>query len=97
MPNFLFGTLQRVYYLSLEFYMGRTLTNTTVNLGIQSACDEAMYQVNYTLSQNSTLYSNFMPNRIDHVLITLQTLPVQIKLNGSVLMKYETPNDFNYM
>lgn len=26
--------------------MGRTLTNTTVNLGIQSACDEAMYQVN---------------------------------------------------
>ena len=25
--------------------MGRTLTNTTVNLGIQSACDEAMYQV----------------------------------------------------
>ena len=99
MPNFLFGTLQRVYYLSLEFYMGRTLTNTTVNLGIQSACDEAMYQVNYTLCQNSTNphYFNFMPNRIDHVLITLQTLPVQIKLNGSVLMKYETPNDFNYM
>ena len=37
--------LQRVYYLSLEYYMGRTLTNTTMNLGIQSACDEAMYQV----------------------------------------------------
>lgn len=52
MPNFLFDALQRVYYLSLEFYMGRTLTNTTVNLGIQSACDEAMYQVNYTLCQN---------------------------------------------
>ena len=42
--------IQRVYYLSLEFYMGRTLTNTTVNLGIQSACDEAMYQVSVTLS-----------------------------------------------
>ena len=24
---------KRVYYLSLEFYMGRTLTNTMVNLG----------------------------------------------------------------
>ncbi len=29
--------------------MGRTLTNTTVNLGIQNACDEAMYQVRYPL------------------------------------------------
>ena len=37
--------LQRVYYLSLEFYMGRSLANTMVNVGIQSACDEAMYQV----------------------------------------------------
>ena len=36
---------QRVYYLSLEFYMGRSLTNTMINLGIQTACDEAMYQV----------------------------------------------------
>ena len=25
--------------------MGRTLSNTMVNLGIQSSCDEAMYQV----------------------------------------------------
>ena len=37
--------LQRVYYLSLEFYMGRSLTNTMINLGIQGACDEALYQV----------------------------------------------------
>uniref|UniRef100_A0A8C7ZYB5 Alpha-1,4 glucan phosphorylase n=2 Tax=Oryzias sinensis TaxID=183150 RepID=A0A8C7ZYB5_9TELE len=37
--------LQRVYYLSLEFYMGRTLQNTMVNLGLESACDEAIYQV----------------------------------------------------
>jgi len=36
---------QRVYYLSLEFYMGRTLSNTMLNLGIQNACDEALYQV----------------------------------------------------
>lgn len=36
---------QRVYYLSMEFYMGRTLSNTMLNLGIQNACDEALYQV----------------------------------------------------
>ena len=29
----------------MEFYMGRTLTNTMLNLGIQNACDEALYQV----------------------------------------------------
>eukprot|EP00094_Tigriopus_californicus_P008940 TCALIF_08616-PA protein Name:"Similar to GlyP Glycogen phosphorylase (Drosophila melanogaster)" AED:0.12 eAED:0.12 QI:0/0.44/0.3/1/1/1/10/0/896 len=37
---------KRVYYLSLEFYMGRSLNNTMINIGIQGACDEAMYQVN---------------------------------------------------
>lgn len=42
---YFFSILQRIYYLSLEFYMGRTLTNTMVNLGIQNACDEALYQV----------------------------------------------------
>lgn len=36
---------KRVYYLSLEYYMGRTLTNTMVNLGIQSEIDEALYQL----------------------------------------------------
>jgi len=36
---------KRVYYLSLEFYMGRSLTNTMINLGIQGACDEALYQL----------------------------------------------------
>ncbi|XP_043538943.1 glycogen phosphorylase, muscle form-like [Chiloscyllium plagiosum] len=35
---------KRIYYLSLEFYMGRTLQNTMVNLGLQNACDEAIYQ-----------------------------------------------------
>ena len=44
----LYVCFQRVYYLSLEFYMGRTLSNTMVNLGIQSSCDEAMYQVRNT-------------------------------------------------
>ncbi|XP_066550419.1 glycogen phosphorylase, liver form [Amia ocellicauda] len=36
---------KRVYYLSLEFYMGRTLENTMINLGLQNACDEAIYQL----------------------------------------------------
>uniref|UniRef100_A0A8C1FHL2 Alpha-1,4 glucan phosphorylase n=1 Tax=Cyprinus carpio carpio TaxID=630221 RepID=A0A8C1FHL2_CYPCA len=35
----------RVYYLSLEFYMGRALQNTMINLGLQTACDEAIYQL----------------------------------------------------
>lgn len=42
---FLSAFLQRVYYLSLEFYMGRTLQNTMVNLALENACDEATYQV----------------------------------------------------
>lgn len=41
-------SLQRIYYLSLEFYMGRTLQNTMINLGLQNACDEAVYQVSAT-------------------------------------------------
>ncbi|KAA0718200.1 Glycogen phosphorylase, liver form [Triplophysa tibetana] len=36
---------KRVYYLSLEFYMGRALQNTMINLGLQTACDEAVYQL----------------------------------------------------
>ena len=32
-----------MYYLSLEFYMARALTNTMVNLGIHSTVDEAIY------------------------------------------------------
>ena len=42
-----FFFFQRVYYISLEFYMGRALQNTMINIGIQGACDEAMYQVRY--------------------------------------------------
>lgn len=43
--------LQRVYYLSLEYYMGRSLQNTMINLGIQGACDEAMYQVGLDIEE----------------------------------------------
>uniref|UniRef100_A0A8C3GN99 Alpha-1,4 glucan phosphorylase n=1 Tax=Cairina moschata TaxID=8855 RepID=A0A8C3GN99_CAIMO len=41
---------KRIYYLSLEFYMGRTLQNTMINLGLQNACDEAVYQVSRRLA-----------------------------------------------
>lgn len=42
---------KRVYYLSLEFYMGRTLTNTMMNLGITNAVDEALYQIGLDIEE----------------------------------------------
>ncbi|XP_045198011.2 glycogen phosphorylase, muscle form-like [Mercenaria mercenaria] len=34
--------VKRISYLSLEFYMGRTLKNTMINLGIKDVCESAM-------------------------------------------------------
>jgi len=42
---------KRIYYLSLEFYMGRTLSNTMINLGIQTTCDEAIYQLGLDMEE----------------------------------------------
>jgi starch phosphorylase len=42
---------KRVYYLSLEFLIGRTLTNTMLNIGVQNACDEAIYQLGLDLEE----------------------------------------------
>jgi len=42
---------KRVYYISLEFYMGRALQNTMINIGIQGACDEAMYQLGLDIEE----------------------------------------------
>lgn len=42
---------KRVYYLSLEYLVGRSLTNTMVNLGIQSTCDEALYQLGLDMEE----------------------------------------------
>ncbi|KAM9317303.1 glycogen phosphorylase, brain form [Gastrophryne carolinensis] len=42
---------KRIYYLSLEFYMGRTLQNTMLNLGLQHACDEAVYQLGLDMEE----------------------------------------------
>lgn len=37
--------MQRCYYLSMEYYMGRSLTNAMVNLGIETSVEEAIYEV----------------------------------------------------
>lgn len=36
---------KRVYYLSLEYYLGRSLSNTMMNLGISDICETAMAEV----------------------------------------------------
>lgn len=42
---------KRVYYLSLEFYMGRTLTNTMINLGIEKTCRTSLYQMGLKIEE----------------------------------------------
>jgi glycogen phosphorylase len=37
--------VKRVYYLSLEFLMGRTLSNSTLNLEIDEQCKAALYEL----------------------------------------------------
>ncbi|MBL8192328.1 MAG: glycogen/starch/alpha-glucan phosphorylase [Blastocatellia bacterium] len=43
--------VKRVYYLSLEFLMGRTLGNSLVNLGLMDECHKAMHKLGYDLEQ----------------------------------------------
>jgi starch phosphorylase len=40
---------KRVYYLSLEFLMGRTLGNAALNLGVEGASAEALEELGYDL------------------------------------------------
>ncbi len=40
---------KRVYYLSLEFLMGRTLGNAMLNLGVTEACHQALIDLGYSL------------------------------------------------
>ncbi|MGD8998857.1 MAG: glycogen/starch/alpha-glucan phosphorylase [Granulosicoccaceae bacterium] len=40
---------KRVYYLSLEFLMGRTLTNSMLNLGVRDECEQALYEMGIKL------------------------------------------------
>ncbi len=40
---------KRVYYLSLEYLMGRTLGNSLVNLGLMDECAKALHELGYVL------------------------------------------------
>ncbi len=42
---------KRVYYLSLEFLMGRSLRNNLMSLGIYDVCKEALAEVGYDLEE----------------------------------------------
>jgi starch phosphorylase len=42
---------KRVFYLSLEFYMGRTLSNMMINLGIRGLCTKALYQMGLKIEE----------------------------------------------
>ena len=46
---------KRVYYLSLEFLIGRTLTNAMLNLGIEEECRQVMKDMGYDLVELSEL------------------------------------------
>uniref|UniRef100_A0A7E4VWY6 Alpha-1,4 glucan phosphorylase n=1 Tax=Panagrellus redivivus TaxID=6233 RepID=A0A7E4VWY6_PANRE len=43
--------LKSVYFLSLEFYMGRTLSNTMLSLGIQATVDETLHQLGLNIEE----------------------------------------------
>ncbi|CAH8637516.1 unnamed protein product [Heterobilharzia americana] len=49
---------KRIYYLSLEFYMGRSLTNTMLNVDISAAVDEAMYQLGLDIEELEEMESD---------------------------------------
>jgi Glucan phosphorylase len=44
---------KRVYYLSLEFLMGRAMTNNIINLGIEEPLREALASLGYTYEELS--------------------------------------------
>ncbi len=42
---------KRVYYLSLEYLMGRTLGNSLINMGLLDACVKALHELGYRLEE----------------------------------------------
>lgn len=42
---------KRCYYISMEYYMGRSLTNAMVNLGLDSSMEEALYELGLDLEE----------------------------------------------
>ncbi|MCK4744309.1 MAG: glycogen/starch/alpha-glucan phosphorylase [Sulfuriflexus sp.] len=43
--------VKRVYYLSLEFLMGRTLTNGMLNLGMSDECEKSLHEVGVDMEE----------------------------------------------
>jgi len=43
--------LKRVYYLSLEFLIGRTLGNSLINLQVHEECEQALLELGYDLGE----------------------------------------------
>lgn len=43
--------VKRVYYLSMEWYLGRSLSNTMLNISITSAVEEALYQLGLDMEE----------------------------------------------
>ncbi|MBF0350339.1 MAG: glycogen/starch/alpha-glucan phosphorylase [SAR324 cluster bacterium] len=41
---------KRVYYLSLEYLMGRSLSNSLINLGIYDTCKQALAEIGYDIN-----------------------------------------------
>lgn len=42
---------RKAYYLSMEFLIGRSLTNNLLNLGVETQTEKAMYQLGLTLEE----------------------------------------------
>jgi len=42
---------KRVYYLSLEFLIGRTLSNSLLNIGINDECTKALHDIGLNLEE----------------------------------------------
>jgi len=51
MRSYYVADAKRVYYLSMEFLMGRTLMNSLLNLGFEPACSEALRRNGVDLRQ----------------------------------------------
>jgi len=46
---------RRIYYLSMEFLMGRTLGNAVLNLGLEKVVSEALYDMSMSMEELSDL------------------------------------------
>lgn len=45
------GDTRKAYYLSMEFLIGRSLTNNLLNLGVETATEKAMYDLGLSLEE----------------------------------------------